>query len=81
MDDIEEFYKTNKVDKDFNEFLYQKDYPETKNFYQPYCKENNIDEKHRLFFHYMQYGNKNLNYKINNEIKIFNNIYEKKETF
>ena len=53
---IEEFYQKNKVDADFDEVFYQNNYPATKDFYQPYCKENNIDDKHRLYFHYMMYG-------------------------
>ena len=48
--DIAEFFKTNTVDEDFDEVFYQTNHPETKNFYQPYCKENNIDDKNRLYF-------------------------------
>ncbi len=51
--EINTFYKTNKVDKDFDEVRYQKEFPETKDFYQPYCKNNQIDDKHRLYFHYV----------------------------
>jgi mannosyltransferase OCH1-like enzyme len=53
---IEEFYKSHKIDENFNEVLYQEQYPETREFYQPYCKNNNIDDKHRLYFHYVNYG-------------------------
>lgn len=49
--DIYEFYKTNTVDKNFDEVIYQKEFPETKDFYQPYCKHNNINDQHRLYFH------------------------------
>jgi lipopolysaccharide biosynthesis protein len=56
---IKEFYQTNNVLEDFDEIFYQKEYPETKDFYQPYCKNNNIDDRHRLYFHYYHYG-KNL---------------------
>jgi len=52
---IDEFYKTNQVPKDFDETLYSATYPETKGFYQPYCEDNGIDEKHRLYFHYAHY--------------------------
>ena len=52
---IEDFYKTNQVPKDFDETLYSAIYPETKGFYQPYCDDNGIDEKHRLYFHYANY--------------------------
>lgn len=53
---IEEFYKIHTLDKDFDEIIYQNKYPETKDFYQPHCKDNNIDDKHRLFYHYYHYG-------------------------
>lgn len=54
--DINEFYKSNKLDTNFNEVLYIQQFPETKNFYQPYCTYNHIDDKHRLYFHYKMYG-------------------------
>jgi len=53
---IVEFYKTNKVDPEFDEKFYQKTYEGTTNFYQPFCKNNNIDDRHRLFFHWSIYG-------------------------
>jgi hypothetical protein len=56
MIDIIDFYKQNSIDNDFDEFFYQKEYPETKSFYQPYCNDNNISEKERLFFHWYYYG-------------------------
>ena len=54
--DIIDFYKTNKINSSFDEILYKKTYPETDTFYQPYCKDNSIDEKHRLYFHYCSYN-------------------------
>jgi hypothetical protein len=57
--DINEFYKINKINDSFNEVLYKKAYPETENFYQPYCRDNFIDEKHRLYFHYHLYNKPN----------------------
>lgn len=48
-----------KIDDDFDEILYQKEYPETKDFYQPHCTNYNIDNKCRLFYHYKTYGNNN----------------------
>ena len=48
---IEEFFITHNVDPNFDEILYESKYPETKEFYQPYCKINNIDDKHRLYYH------------------------------
>lgn len=55
---IQEFYKTHRVDDNFDEVLYSEQYPETKDFYQPHCKANGIDEKHRLYFHCVMYGDK-----------------------
>ena len=53
---IEEFYKNNILDEDFDEIFYQEKYPEVQEFYHPYCIENNIDDKHRLYYHYKKYG-------------------------
>lgn len=55
---IEEFYQNNnnKIDPDFDDIFYQIAYPGTRDFYQPYCDKNNISDRHRLFFHYSQYG-------------------------
>jgi hypothetical protein len=44
MQDIVNFYKENKLDENFNQIYYANRFPETKEFYQPYCKENKIDE-------------------------------------
>jgi GR25 family glycosyltransferase involved in LPS biosynthesis len=54
--EIKQFYETNTIENDFDEIFYQKEYPKTKQFYQPYCKNNNIDDKHRLYYHYKLYG-------------------------
>lgn len=62
---IEEFYQHNQIDENFDEKRYLETYPETIGFYQPYCQQNNIDDKHRLYFHYVNYNrppNLNLNY-------------------
>ncbi len=56
---IIDFYQTHKINLNFNENLYKTIYPETEDFYQPYCKDNFIDEKHRLYFHYHLYSNPN----------------------
>lgn len=55
---IEEFYKTNTIDKDFNYLFYASHYPEVRTFYQPYCDIHSIDDNYRLFFHYSMYGMK-----------------------
>lgn len=68
--DIIEFYKNNKLDINFDEVLYQEQSPETKNFYQPYCRNNNIDDKHRLYFHYRLYGKIETNSATEREIYI-----------
>lgn len=55
LTDIELFYEQTVVDPSFRYVYYSNIYPETKNFYQPYCKNHNIDDAHRLFFHYKKY--------------------------
>jgi hypothetical protein len=68
--DINKFYEIYKIDENFDEFLYQTRHPETKDFYQPYCIDNNIDDKHRLYFHYKLYGSVNFNHtRLNNKNK------------
>lgn len=54
--DIISFYKNNNINNNFNEILYKVVYPETVDFYQPYCRDNSIDDKHRLYFHYHLYN-------------------------
>ena len=53
---IEEFYEQNNIDTSFDPKFYESIYPETKDFYQPHCQQNNIDDNHRLFYHYKNYG-------------------------
>ena len=48
---IVEFYKSNKVNKDFNEKKYLLDNPEVKDFYQPYCIFNGITKRDKYFYH------------------------------
>ena len=57
--DIVNFYKQNTVDKSFNHIAYQQHNPKTNDFYQPYCKDHNIDEQHRLYFHYKMHNTEN----------------------
>tara|TARA_R110000868_G_scaffold554_3_gene4107 strand:- start:446 stop:871 length:426 start_codon:yes stop_codon:yes gene_type:complete len=54
--DIEDFYKNNKCNQFFDELNYQNLYPESSQFYQPYCKDSNISEKQRLYFHWVSFG-------------------------
>lgn len=54
--DIEDFYKNNKCNQFFDELNYQNLYPESSQFYQPYCKQNNISEKQRLYYHWVLFG-------------------------
>ena len=44
------------ADPEFDEIFYEKFYPMTKDFYQPFCKDNGIDDKRRLFYHYRMYN-------------------------
>jgi hypothetical protein len=50
------FYLFNKLDESFDELSYQNIHPETKDFYQPECLENNINDKYRLYFHFKNYS-------------------------
>lgn len=50
---IDQFYKENSLDIYFDEKFYSSRFPETKDFYQPYCLANNISDKHRLYFHWV----------------------------
>jgi len=52
---IVDFYNQNTIDKSFNYIAYKEQNPHTNGFYQPYCEDNNIDEQHRLYFHYRMY--------------------------
>lgn len=65
--EIEKFYQSHQIDEDFDEVFYIKEYANTKDFYQPYCLANNIDDRHRLFFHWYNYGNKSNHYKNSQE--------------
>lgn len=58
MTSIDIFYQNNKVNPNFDENFYQERYPETKEFYQPHCRILNIDDKHRLFYHWFLYVDK-----------------------
>ena len=53
---IEEFYEENVVDESFDEIFYASINKEVKDFYQPYCSDNNITERQRLFYHYYFFG-------------------------
>jgi len=56
MDNIKIFYETNQINHSFNFIEYAKLNPQTNNFCQPYCIDNNIDDLHRLYYHYAAYG-------------------------
>ena len=45
---IEDFYANNELNTDFDHLQYQKDFPEVKKFYQPFCSEYNIPDEYRL---------------------------------
>lgn len=53
---LEEFYSTNKLDPEFDWVEYTKRFPEVVDFYQPHCKENGIDDAHRLYYHCHKYN-------------------------
>ena len=54
--DIEDFYNNNECNQFFDELNYAKLYPESREFYQPYCEQNNISEKQRLYYHWVLFG-------------------------
>tara|TARA_B100000131_G_C18115771_1_gene611230 strand:+ start:1063 stop:3276 length:2214 start_codon:yes stop_codon:yes gene_type:complete len=58
MISIEEFYEHNEIDEEFDEEFYRSiiNHPDLDDFYQPYCSENDIPERYRLYYHYHQYG-------------------------
>ena len=53
---IEEFYSTHSIDPNFNLDYYLAIYPEVKDFYQPYCKNADIDDEARIYYHYYYYN-------------------------
>lgn len=53
---IEEFYASNKLDPEFNHKQYLQDNPEVDSFYKDHCKQLNISDKYRFYFHYILYG-------------------------
>lgn len=55
---IEAFYKKHSLEDSFDEINYAKHNPNLVEFYQPYCKDHGISDKHRLFYHWFLYGDK-----------------------
>lgn len=53
---IKDFYLNNTIDNNFDVDFYREEYPDINNFYQPYCHNEGIDDRHRLFYHYKLYG-------------------------
>jgi DNA-directed RNA polymerase subunit N (RpoN/RPB10) len=53
--EIVSFYENNTIDPSFDFVLYAGLYPETDNFWKYFCKTHNIDDKHRLYFHYKKH--------------------------
>jgi|TARA_B100000073_G_C23689721_1_gene555936 hypothetical protein len=53
---IEEFYNNNKCNIFFDEQYYLEQHPETEPFYKEHCQGNNIDNKSRLYFHWVEHG-------------------------
>jgi hypothetical protein len=49
--DINKFYQNHTVDEDFDELKYLECFPDVFDYYQPYCKTENISDKKRLFHH------------------------------
>jgi hypothetical protein len=51
--EIIEFYEKNLIEKNFDDEFYITQTGDIKSFYQPYCRENSITERQRLFYHYV----------------------------
>lgn len=64
--DILDFYKQQSVIDDFDDEFYALTYKETERYYQPFCTNNNISDRERLYYHYINFGRKQL-YKKNEE--------------
>lgn len=71
MISIDEFLKFNKTPETFDHHTYLELHPDTKDFYQPYCKDNNISDKDRLFFHFIIYQNSHNNVKFHYHTSLF----------
>lgn len=77
---IDEFYEQNILDDNFDEVVYAKLFPETLDFYQPYCKDNNIGDKKRLYYHYYFFGKENYTYHDDDHALLIKTILATKET-
>ena len=72
---MREFYELFNVDPHFDYKSYANLYPETEGFWKEYCKQNGIDDLHRLFYHYVKhYGG---NYKQDGKTQIKKRIHPK----
>lgn len=78
---IENFYRNQNIDDDFDETFYGKEYPATLNFYQPHCSLSGIDDRHRLFYHYKIYGNTNYKNLLEKNYNIFVPKISKRKLF
>lgn len=76
---IDEFYKYNILDENFDEINYLLLFPETLDFYQPYCKDNNIGEKERLYYHYSLFGKKDYSWHDDDHALLISSILLMKE--
>jgi len=84
---IKEFYDNNKVDSEFDHEFYSRSVIKfTKKlsenlhkFAQPYCKDNSVTERERLYYHYELHGKKLGLFKSLEEMKKHFSIQEEKE--
>lgn len=68
---IEKFYQENALDKNFDYIFYQKLYPDVINYYQPHCRNNDISEAHRLYYHWYNHGRDMRRFKNQTEVDNF----------
>tara|TARA_B100001094_G_scaffold325666_1_gene380409 strand:- start:631 stop:1110 length:480 start_codon:yes stop_codon:yes gene_type:complete len=73
---IDKFYELNILDETFDEVQYAQVVPETINFYQPYCNNNHISDKKRLYYHFSIHGSfrKRFSYLTDKNMILINSI-------
>jgi hypothetical protein len=53
---IKEFYVNHIINKDFDHYKYSQNIQGLEDFYQPYCKDNLISDRKRLYYHWFNYS-------------------------
>ncbi|MDB4348474.1 hypothetical protein OAA62_01015 [bacterium] len=53
---IIKFFEKHSIPEDFDLNFYKESNLDLSDFYQPFCSENNISERHRLYYHFFYHG-------------------------